>query len=82
MPYDLKYTVVALDQLRALRAMDAARIADQSRRILTVNPTLESRARIKRLIRGVVPSYRMRVDDYHVFTRWTKTLGEWSSGVS
>jgi mRNA-degrading endonuclease RelE of RelBE toxin-antitoxin system len=66
-PYDLKYTIEALDQLRALRATDAARIADQCRRILTVNPTLESRARIKRLIGGVVPSYRMRVDDYRVF---------------
>jgi mRNA-degrading endonuclease RelE of RelBE toxin-antitoxin system len=66
-PYDLKYTVEALDQLRALRATDATRIADQCRTILTVNPTLESRARIKRLVGGVVPSYRMRVDEYRVF---------------
>jgi mRNA-degrading endonuclease RelE of RelBE toxin-antitoxin system len=44
-----------------------AKIADQCRRILSVNPTLASRARIKRLRGGVFPPYRLRVDEYRVF---------------
>jgi mRNA-degrading endonuclease RelE of RelBE toxin-antitoxin system len=44
-----------------------ARIADQCQRLLSVNPTLESRARIKRLRGDVFPSYRLRVGDYRVF---------------
>ena len=67
MPYRIRFTAEALDHLRGLRATDAAKVVDQCRRFLTVNPTLESKARIKRLTAVVFPPYRMRVDDLRVF---------------
>jgi mRNA-degrading endonuclease RelE of RelBE toxin-antitoxin system len=67
MPYAVQFTPDAADQLRALRAADAAKIANQCQRILSVNPTLQSKARIKRLVGEVFPPYRLRVDDYRVF---------------
>ena len=44
-----------------------AKIADQCQRILSANPTLASKARVKRLRGGVFPPYRLRIDDYRVF---------------
>jgi mRNA-degrading endonuclease RelE of RelBE toxin-antitoxin system len=66
-PYSVEFTPEAAQQLRALRARDMARIADQCQRMLSVNPTLESKARIKRLSGNVFPPYRLRVDDFRVF---------------
>lgn len=67
MAYRVEFVPEAAAQLRRLRATDAARIVDQSIRLLSVNPTLESKARIKRLKGGVFPPYRLRVHDYRVF---------------
>ena len=65
--YQLRFTNEALDHLRRLRATDAARILDQCRRMLTVNPTLESKAQIKRLVGVPFRRYRMRVEEFRVF---------------
>jgi len=67
MPYSVQFTPEAANQLRALRATDRVKIADQCQRLLSVNPSLESQARIKRLRGNVFPPYRLRVDDYRVF---------------
>jgi mRNA-degrading endonuclease RelE of RelBE toxin-antitoxin system len=67
MPHAVQFTPDAAAQLRELRAADAAKIADQCHRILSVNPTLQSKARIKRLVGVPFPPYRLRVDDYRVF---------------
>ncbi len=51
----------------ALRRYDAARIADALEKLLAVEPTRESRSRIKRL-RGIAePDYRLRVGEFRVF---------------
>ncbi len=67
MPYSVQFTPEAARQLRVLRASERVKIADQCQRILSVNPTLTSKTRIKRLRDGVFPPYRLRVDDYRVF---------------
>lgn len=76
MPYRVQFTPKATDQLRVLRTTDAVKIVDQSQRILSVNPTLESRARIKRLRRDVFPPYRLRVDEYRVFYNVEEEAGK------
>jgi mRNA-degrading endonuclease RelE of RelBE toxin-antitoxin system len=67
MSYHVQFTPEAAKAVRALRATDAARIVDHCQRVLSVNPTLESQARIKRLAGEVFPPYRLRVDDFRVF---------------
>jgi len=67
MPYTVEFTPEAIGQLRVLRATDMAKIVDQCHRILSVNPALESKARIKRLRAGVFPPYRLRVGGHLVF---------------
>jgi mRNA-degrading endonuclease RelE of RelBE toxin-antitoxin system len=67
MPYSVQFTPEAIGLLRALRATDMAKVVDQCHRILSVNPTLESRARIKRLRHGVFPPYRLRIDEHRIF---------------
>ncbi len=67
MPYSVQFTPEAARQLRVLRAFDRVKIADQCLRILSVNPTLTSKARIKRLRDDVFPPFRLRVDDYRVY---------------
>jgi mRNA-degrading endonuclease RelE of RelBE toxin-antitoxin system len=67
MPYTVEFTREASGQLRALRAMDMAKIVDQCHRILSVNPTLESKARIKRLRGRAFPLYRLRIGGHRIF---------------
>lgn len=65
--YEVDFTPEAANQLRALRAYDRVRIAGESLDLLSVNPTRESKSRIKRLREGAFPPYRLRVDNYRVF---------------
>jgi mRNA-degrading endonuclease RelE of RelBE toxin-antitoxin system len=67
MPYAVIFTERAARELRALRAAERARIIDQCQRLLSVNPTLVSKARIKRLTGDLHPPYRLRVGNYRVF---------------
>jgi mRNA-degrading endonuclease RelE of RelBE toxin-antitoxin system len=67
MPYAVVFTPEADRDLRALRAVDRVRIAEQCRRLLGTNPTLTSQARIKRLRPGTYPPYRLRVGDFRIF---------------
>jgi mRNA-degrading endonuclease RelE of RelBE toxin-antitoxin system len=67
MPYSVQFTPEAARQLRALRASERVKIADRRLRILSVNPTLTSKARVKRLRDEVFPPFRLRVDEYRVF---------------
>jgi mRNA-degrading endonuclease RelE of RelBE toxin-antitoxin system len=67
MPFSVLFTPLATHQLRALRAVDRAVIADQCERLLSVNPTLESKARVKHLRGDVFPPYRLRVGQYRIF---------------
>jgi len=67
MPFRVLFTPDAARQLRRLRAADRANIAGQCLRMLSVNPTLVSGSRVKRLRGDVFPPYRLRVDDSRVF---------------
>lgn len=67
MPYSIRLSPQAIKELESLRSFDRAAIMEQIGRILSTNPTLESKARIKRL-RGPGPTqYRLRVGDFRVF---------------
>jgi mRNA-degrading endonuclease RelE of RelBE toxin-antitoxin system len=67
MPYRLRYSREAGNALKRVRSHDRASILDQIQRILTVNPTLESRARIKKLREPAPTQYRLRVGEFSVF---------------
>ena len=67
MPYDVRYSTVAVEQLKKLRAFDRAAILDQVEELLTVNPTLESKARVKKLRQPAPTQYRLRAGDYRIF---------------
>ncbi len=59
----------ARKDLDRLRKYDATMIADRIERHLRVEPTRESRARIRRLRGEQAADYRLRVDPYRVFYR-------------
>jgi mRNA-degrading endonuclease RelE of RelBE toxin-antitoxin system len=61
------FTPEAESDLRALRTVDRVRIAEHCDRLLSTNPTLTSKARIKRLRPGAYPPYRLRVGDFRIY---------------
>jgi mRNA-degrading endonuclease RelE of RelBE toxin-antitoxin system len=65
MSYKICLSPEAVRDLEHLRSVDRGAIMDQIGRELSVNPTLESRARIKRLREPT--QYRLRVGDFRVF---------------
>jgi mRNA interferase RelE/StbE len=67
MPYEIRYSSEAIDQLKALRAFDRTAILDQIEQVLGVNPTTESKARVKRLREPAPTQYRLRVGEFRVF---------------
>jgi mRNA-degrading endonuclease RelE of RelBE toxin-antitoxin system len=67
MPYGLRYSPEALIDLKRLRSHDRAAILGQIQRLLTVNPALESQARIKMLRPPAPTRYRLRVGAFRVF---------------
>ena len=67
MPYELRYSDTAVEQLKKFRAFDRTAILDQIERVLGVNPTLESKARVKRLRQPAPTEYRLRVGEFRVF---------------
>jgi mRNA-degrading endonuclease RelE of RelBE toxin-antitoxin system len=67
MPYEIRYSDEAVEQLKGLRAFDRTAILDQVEQVLGVNPTTESKARIKRLREPAPTEYRLRVGDFRVF---------------
>jgi mRNA-degrading endonuclease RelE of RelBE toxin-antitoxin system len=67
MTYEVRYSSEAVEQLKKLRAFDQTAILDQIEQVLCVNPTLESKARIKRLREPAPTQYRLRVGEFRVF---------------
>ncbi len=55
MPYEAKYSDEAVEDLKKLRTFDHTVILDQIEQVLMVNPTLESKARVK-LLRQPAPA--------------------------
>jgi mRNA-degrading endonuclease RelE of RelBE toxin-antitoxin system len=67
MPIEVRYSTIAAKQLKRLRAFDRATILDEIERTLTINPTMPSKARIKKLRQPAPTQYRLRVEDFRVF---------------
>ena len=49
MPYEVRYSNEAIEQLKKLRAFDSTAILDQIEQVFRVNPTVVSKSRVKRL---------------------------------
>jgi mRNA interferase RelE/StbE len=67
MPYEIRYSNEAVEQLKKLRAFDFTAILDQIEQVLRVNPTVVSKSRIKRLREPAPTQYRLRVGEFRVF---------------
>ena len=67
MPYKIRLSPQAITDLEQLRPFDRTAILDQIGRVLSINPTLESKARVKRLREPAPTQYRLRVADFRVF---------------
>ena len=67
MRYEIQYSDEALEQLKRLRAFDRATILDQIEQVLSVNPMLVSKARIKQLRQPAPTQFRLRVGEFRVF---------------
>jgi mRNA interferase RelE/StbE len=67
MRYEIRYSDEAIDPLKALRTFDRTTILDQIEQVLGVNPTTESKARVKRLRQPAPTQYRLRVGEFRVF---------------
>jgi mRNA interferase RelE/StbE len=66
-PYEIRYSNEAIDQLRTLRNFDRTTVLDQIEQVLAVNPTVVSKARVKRLREPAPTQYRLRVGEFRVF---------------
>jgi len=67
MPFEVRYSTTAAKQLKRLRAFDRATILDEIERTLTTNPTMQSKAKVKKLRQPAPTQYRLRVEDFRVF---------------
>jgi mRNA interferase RelE/StbE len=67
MPYEIRYSNEAVEQLKKLRVFDRTAILDQIGQMLTVDPTVVSKSRIKRLREPAPTQYRLRVGEFRVF---------------
>jgi mRNA interferase RelE/StbE len=67
MPFEVQYSDETVEKLKKLRAFDRSTILDQIEMVLSVNPTLESKARIKLLRQPAPTQYRLRVGEFRVF---------------
>jgi mRNA interferase RelE/StbE len=67
MPYEIRYSNEAVEQLKKLRVFDRTAILDQIGQMLTVDPTALSKSRIKRLREPAPTQYRLRVGEFRVF---------------
>lgn len=56
-----------MEELRALRAVDRAKIEDAIETYLRYEPDKVSKSRIKRLRGLISPQYRLRVDEHRLF---------------
>jgi len=67
MPYEIRYSNESVEQLKNLRVFDRTAILDQIDQVLSVNPTVVSKTRIKRLREPAPTQYRLRVGEFRVF---------------
>lgn len=67
MAFEILYSDEAVTDMKKLRGYDRTAIIGQIEQILTVNPALESKAKVKRLRELAPTRYRLRVGEYRIF---------------
>jgi mRNA interferase RelE/StbE len=67
MPYEIRYSNESVEQLKKLRVFDRTAVFDKIEEILSVNPTVVSKSRIKRLREPAPSQYRLRVGEFRIF---------------
>ncbi len=67
MPYEIRYSNEAVEQLRRLRVFDRTAILDQIEQVLRVNHTIVNKSRVKQLREPAPTQYRLRVGEFRVF---------------
>lgn len=67
MAFEVLYSDEAVEELKGLRAFDRTTILDHIEEVLAVNPTLESKAKVKRLKEPAPSAYRFRVGGFRIF---------------
>jgi mRNA-degrading endonuclease RelE of RelBE toxin-antitoxin system len=67
MPYEIRYSNEAVEQLKRLRAFDRTAILDQIEQLLRVNLAAVSKSRIKLLREPAPTQYRLRVGEFRIF---------------
>ena len=67
MAFEILYSDEAVEDLRGLRRYDRAAVIDQVEQILAVNPTFESKAKVKRLREPAPTQYRLQVGEHRIF---------------
>ncbi len=72
MRYEIIFAPEALDDLKRVPQADANMILDLVELHLRHAPELVSKSRIKRLREVRSPQYRLRIDEWRVFTTWLK----------
>jgi mRNA-degrading endonuclease RelE of RelBE toxin-antitoxin system len=63
----VRYSNEAVEQLKKSRVFDRTAVLDQIEQILSVNPTVVSKARVKRLREPAPTQYCLRVGEFRVF---------------
>ena len=67
MPFEIRYSTVAVKQLKGCRAFDRATILDEIEQHLTINPAVQSKAKIKKLRQPAATQFRLRVGSFRIF---------------
>jgi mRNA interferase RelE/StbE len=67
MPYEIRYSNESVEQLKKLRVFDRTAVLDKIEEILSANPTVTSKSRIKRLREPAPSQYRLRVGEFRIF---------------
>jgi len=67
MPWEIRYSNEAVEQLKKFRVLDSTAILGQIEQVLRVNPTVVSKSRVKRLREPAPTQYRLRVGEFRVF---------------
>ncbi len=66
-PYEIHYAEEAGADIRGLRAFDQSKVMDGIEEYLTVQPSQESKSRIKAMSQPFWSQFRLRVDDFRVY---------------
>jgi mRNA-degrading endonuclease RelE of RelBE toxin-antitoxin system len=67
MAYESRYSNEAVEKVKKLRAYDRTAILDRVEQVLSINPTIASKARVRHLREPAPTQYRLRVGEFRIF---------------